>query len=48
MGAFYNVLLALFAATGLVQKPHYRGPHTDHLARSFLFGYDSGVMTDGE
>jgi len=29
MGAFYNVLLALFAATG-----------------SFLFGYDSGVMTD--
>jgi hypothetical protein len=31
MGAFYNVLLALFAATG-----------------SFLFGYDSGVMTDGE
>jgi hypothetical protein len=27
---------------------YYESLFTDYLAKSFLFGYDSGVMTDGE
>ena len=47
MGAFYNVLLAMFAATGFDTSYRlYFGHSLTRENRSFLFGYDSGVMTD--
>jgi MFS family permease len=52
MGIWFNAGLAIFAATGWASPPtisyliRTQNGGTDPEARSFLFGYDMGVMTD--
>jgi predicted MFS family arabinose efflux permease len=48
MGKIFNISLAIFAATGFVLSffSALSPPPSNISSRSFLFGYDAGVMTD--